>query len=127
MGSAEAVKATVRGFLTPVYSDHERGIHTFENPLDFELVRLGYACANCLAYFDQYVAVCPACGNERDVAKDMAQTPTDWQAFYEEETGPGEATVPIRAHEAIEQLAVSPDVEHIPLDRLKPSKWGRGK
>ncbi len=122
---AESINATVRGFLPSVYSDGTT--HALENPLDFEMIRLGYACGACLAYFDRYVPVSPACSNERDVARDMAEAPFDWQAFYNEETGPGEKTVANTADQALGILAHSPDVEQIQLDKLKPTKWGRGR
>lgn len=124
---ASSLQSLVTGFLVPEYSDAERGQHTFSNPEDFEKVRLGYACAFCLAEFNTYMPVCPLCGNQRDVARDIKETPRDLQAYYDEATGPGERTETVPMHETIAQLLGSRDVEHIPLKGLRPSKRGRGR
>jgi len=117
--------SVVKGFLVAEYSDHETGRHTFANPADFEKVRLGYACAFCLAEFTCYLAVCPVCGNARDVSRDMAETPADLQSYYDEATGPGERTVARPMHETIAELVRDSDVEHIELSKLRPSRRGR--
>lgn len=119
---AETINSVVVGFLVPYYTDSATGKHTFDNPEDFEKVRLGYACAFCLAEFTHYMAVCPLCGNERDVSRDMGETPADLQQYYDAANGPGEKTVARTMPEAIRALMGDSDVEHVPLSQLKPRR-----
>jgi hypothetical protein len=126
MSRAEAIASAVVGFLTPEYTDERTGEHTFSDPVAFEKIRLGYACASCLAEFKTYMAVCPLCGNERDVLADMKETPADIQAYWDEATGPSPGkTVARPMHEVIEEIvAGTADMESIPLKQLRPSRWG---
>lgn len=116
----------IRGFLIPTYTDPRTNQHTFDSPADFEKVRLGYACACCLAEFTTYMPVCPLCRNERDVAADLRETPADLQAYYDEANGPGERTVARSMEETIRELIGSGEVEQVPLRGLRPSRFGRG-
>ena len=128
MGEA-AIRSVVVGFLTPEFFDEATGIVAFSNKADFEKVRLGYACANgaCLAEFSTYTVTCPICGHKRDVAEDLRTAPQVWQEYFDERNKPAHKTRTASAQDALSHLAVSPDVERIPLSRMKPPKWGRGK
>lgn len=127
MVDAATMQSAVKGFLIPFYTDPVTGVHTFEDRESFEKVRLGYACASCLAEFHHYLAVCPVCGNARDVGRDLRETPSEWQSHYDEASGPGERTVARSTREAVSELTGSVEVEHIPISGLKPSKHGRGR
>jgi hypothetical protein len=118
------IQSVCVGFEIAEYHDEATNTYVFSDPEAFERVRLGYSCAGCLARFRTYMPRCPLCGNERDVAADLAETPADIQAYYDEATGPGERTVARPMHETIAELASSPDVEQIPLRKLRPSRWG---
>jgi hypothetical protein len=118
----------IKGFLIPEYTDERTGMHTFSDPAAFDKVRLGYACANCLAEFATYMPVCPLCGNERDVHADLRETPAEIQAYWDEANGPGEKTVARPMHETIAEIvAGQADMEQIPLKKLRPSRWGAGR
>lgn len=128
MSRAEQISRTVVGFLVPEYTDERTGEHTFSDPVAFDKVRLGYACAVCLAEFGTYMPVCPLCGNERDVFVDMREPPADIQAYWDESQGPGEKTVARPMHEVIEEIVAGrAGMEQIPLKKLRPSRWGAGR
>ncbi len=111
----------IRGFLKPFYTDERTGQVAFEDTTEgkasFEKIRLGYACGNgrCLAEFTTYLVRCPVCGFTRDVTTDVGEARADWQDYYKEAQGPGEATVARTADEAIRELMASPDIDHIRL------------
>jgi hypothetical protein len=123
---AEVPVSAIKGFLVPTYTDERTNAHTFSSREDFDKVRLGYACACCLAEFTCYMPVCPLCGNERDVHADMRETPADLQAYWDEANGPGERTVARPMHETIEEIVNGQrEMERIPLRKLRPSRWGQ--
>lgn len=119
--ATSTVFPTLNGFLTPFHHDYSNPAQLVNGllPSDFEKVRLGYACAHCLAEFTAYIAACPICGAKRDVAKDIQQTPSAWQDDFADLTTGGEKTVARTAEQAIRELQADPDVEHIPLEGLK--------
>lgn len=46
---------------------------------DFEKVRLGYGCPDCLEdYNGVYQAVCPVCRHARDIQRDLLEQPPHW-------------------------------------------------
>lgn len=118
---ADTTFPTLKGFLKPFSHDYSNPAQLLNGlvPSDFEKVRLGYACAHCLAEFSTYIAACPLCGEKRDIAKDIQQGPSVWQDDFQDLTTGGEKTVARTAEEAIRDLQASPDVEHIPLEGLK--------
>src|SRR5215471_15998779 len=86
MDNTRAIKSQVKGFLTPVFIGTQENGEPL-NGLDresFELVRAGYACAKCLAYFDTYTITCPVCHTSRDVGRDIASAPEYWQQHIDE-------------------------------------------
>ncbi len=111
--------AGFRGFLIPYAHDPYTNTYTFDNPHDFEKVRLGYACAKCLADYAMYTPVCAFCGNKRDVNTDLAQTPEIIQSDYDEASVGGEKTVARSPDEALRAIMGDPNIEHIPLSGLK--------
>lgn len=112
----------IKGFLVPVFTDEMTGMNGLARA-DFDKVRLGYACADCLAEFSTYRTVCPICGLERDVAKDIAAPREDWDAHLRErERTDAPATRARTPDEAIRALLGDRDVEHIPLSKLKPRR-----
>ncbi len=111
--------AGFKGFLIPYQSDALSGQHTFERREDFEKVRLGYACAFCLAEYSMYTPVCVMCGNQRDVNRDIQQTPEIVQADYDEVSVGGEKTVARSPDEALRAIMDDPSIEHVQLDKLK--------
>lgn len=117
--------SAVKGFLVPVFRDELTGMNGLARP-DFDKVRAGYACADCLAEFTHYLPKCPICGLERDVAKDIAAPREDWDAHLRErERRDAPATVARSADDALRDLFNPANVEQIPLSKLKP-KRGRG-
>lgn len=65
--------------ITPIYKhfDHASGKWLFAlAPDDFEKVRQGYACPNCLEDFGGMIRMkCPVCPHVRDVDTDFVATP----------------------------------------------------
>lgn len=81
--TTRASLTAVKGFLVPMYTqtDSETGQQLYGlTPGNYELVRHGYACPNCLADFGGiYQMVCPACGHTRDVRADIVAEPNYWK------------------------------------------------
>lgn len=124
MPGEAAIRSSVKGFLVAEFTDEHTGMAAL-TAANFEKVRQGYACARCLAEFFHYMPSCPVCGLERDIAADLRETPQVWQEHYDERNKPAHKTRVASAKDALDHLAVSPDVERIPLKALRPSKKGR--
>jgi hypothetical protein len=123
---------TVTGFMTPMFVDKARGgrtgyVNAFADPADIERIAAGYACGNCCATFSIYHATCPVCGTTRDVNLDVKKAPADWQAYWDEHNYGSGTTETNTMEDALKAIAESPDVEHIPVQKLSPSKFGRGR
>lgn len=74
--------AAVRGYLKPRYIDEMTdGRRVAELAArDLERVADGYACGECLAFFDQRFETCPGCGHEMDANRDIVDFhPAYWQ------------------------------------------------
>ena len=69
--------------LKPIYSEFDRASGKWRWGLgrdDFEKVRQGYGCHDCLEDFHGVVLLtCPACGHKRDQALDFLPTPDHFQ------------------------------------------------
>lgn len=50
----------------------------------YEMVLAGYACGGCLAIFDRFTLLCPACGTWHDVGSQPQETPQHWVDHIEE-------------------------------------------
>ena len=124
--------ALITGFFTAdevPMNDRVNGqwLNGFASTEAFKRVQAGYACGQCLAKFAMYMAKCPLCGVERDVAADVKATPGLWQSHWDDHNYGSEATVPRTEHEFLHDLHNDPNVEQIKLSKLMPSKHGRGK
>lgn len=113
----------IKGFLIPHFHSDDHMVNGLL-PADFDKVAKGYACGHCLAEFTTYTVKCPVCFTERDVAADIQQAPAMWQDAMGE-PGEGEKTVARTAEEAIRELVASPDVEHIPVEKLRNTRKKR--
>jgi len=67
-------------FLTPIYREEmpQGGQQFGLGERDFQRVMDGYACPNCLLTFERKTDVCPLCGHERDLERDVAPAPRHW-------------------------------------------------
>lgn len=128
----EQIAREVKGFLVPVFQEKAPD-GRFLNGLDeisFAKVRAGYACADCLAEFDKYTAVCPVCGLSRDVEADVKEAPRLWTEHLRER----HLDVPAAKPDVINPFAggplppdfTLPEMDTVPLSKLRKSKWGRG-
>ncbi len=74
----------VRGYLVPRYveemPDGRRVAELREK--DLQRVSDGYACGECLAFFDHRFRNCPGCGHELDPNRDIVEwSPPYWQPY----------------------------------------------
>lgn len=122
------------GFIRPIYEqrDPKTGalILAGLSYEDWERVRSGYACGACLIKFRTYLARCPACGHERDLAADISElVPRDWKEHLElsQQVEKGEVVPEWRLpsmDRLLDEIAKDKDVEQIPLKKLKPRRRG---
>lgn len=108
---------TLKGFLVPITYTDDLSLAEL-SPEDFDKVASGYACAGCHAEFTTYTIKCPVCKQERDLAADIREAPAHWTHNGDD----GEATVARTAEEAIRDLQGNPDVEQIPIHKLRRRK-----
>lgn len=121
--SAESVianKNLVKGFLVPIFFS-ETGSGSALEREDFLKVRDGYACAKCLAEYVMYLATCPVCGHVRDLAKDLEDPdPLHVEHLRERARTEGMDTGVARGFdEFMADVNADPDVEQIPIDKLR--------
>ena len=72
----------VKGYLVPRYVEHMAdGRRVAElTQRDLDRVNDGYACGECLAFFDYAFDNCPSCGHNLDPSKDIVDySPGHWQ------------------------------------------------
>ena len=124
MDNATAIRSQVKGFLVPVFTDQDPNTGRQRNGLtydDFEKVRTGYACADCLAEFSTYTVTCPVCGLSRNVAYDLGTAPDLWNQHYAERNSdePVEKPPVVNPLEGIRAIQKDPNVEQIPLSKLR--------
>ncbi len=127
----------VEGFFTAdevPFNERQDGrwLNGFSSSEAFRRVQAGYGCGNCLAKFSCYMPVCPVCGLQRDVAADLRGDPDGWRAYYADHVngtgdGQGGATRTRTATEFIHDVMGDPNVEQVPVKKLGPSKFGRGR
>lgn len=120
----------IKGFLTAVYSQEVRDpntgairhIHGLTREA-YDKVATGYACGECLAEFGFPLIDCPACGmNLVDAASPQAQ-PQDWQRFFDERNNDSTPyTVPATIDDFMRSIGNDPDIEHVDLSDLVPSR-----
>ncbi len=124
--------------MSPVFAEktaQDKGggwLNAFADPDDIARIAAGYGCGNCCAKFSMYMAVCPVCHTSRDVNLDMKGAPEDWQQYWDQHNygtgdGMGGATVTNTIDDALKAISENPNVEQIPVSKMLPPKWGRGR
>lgn len=116
-------KGLIRGFLKPIFYD-EWGRSSALTTEDFRKVRDGYACAKCLAEYVTYLVRCPVCGAQRNVEADLiAPDPLEAAHLLERDRTEGMDTgAPRGFDEFMEGVNANPDIDHVPLSKLKPRR-----
>ena len=130
----------VRGFLTPAMTGLDPGgrtLNAFSNPSDVHMIEQGYACGECCAIFTGFRLDCPLCGLPTHVTRQRQETPEMWQQHVDQRHAPVKtlgvkteidlprSVVPRSVDQFMREIAADKDMDHIPLSKLKPSKWGR--
>jgi len=124
---AERITALTEGWLKPIFEEHDpvtgRLLRAGLSAEDFERVRLGYACPECLVRFRTYLTRCPVCGHERDLGRDIVEAAEGWKDHLktraEAEQGLLPAEKPPSMDKVLYEIASDPDVEHAPVRKLK--------
>jgi hypothetical protein len=118
-----------KGFIVPVFEDTDpttgQKLHGLSVE-DFEKVAQGYGCPACLAEYTTYLVRCPVCGYERDVGVDIQRAPEHWQQHLEDRASGYQAPIPnaFDIDEHLARVGQDPNVEQIPLKKLKPTRRG---
>jgi len=117
-----------KGFIQPVFEDVDadgRKRHALSLE-DFQKIREGYACPNCLAEYTTYLVRCPVCHYERDLGIDLQPPPAHWAQHLEDRATGYTAPIPSSADidEHLARVGQSLDVEQVPLSKLKRSRPG---
>ena len=126
MRPEEAITRQVKGWLVPIFQSRDEGGRTLNGLCaeDFAKVCAGYACSDCLAVFDTYTVTCPVCGTTRDVDADIREAPPLWLQHLRER----DLDEPADKPPVVNPFAggtVLPEMETIPLAKLRKRKWGR--
>ena len=80
-------------------------------PDDYEKVRQGYGCPECLEdFYGVYMLRCPVCGHTRQEGEVQA-VPHDWQA-HADDVESGYAPPVATPDEFIRSVMSDPDIEH---------------
>ena len=115
----------VKGFLRPVFQREDPTTGRTLNglaPADFDKVTAGYACPECLAEFNTYTHQCPVCRYTRNLLEDVESAPAYWQQHLEDRASGYNPPVPDSIETMLDRVANDPDVEHVPLSKLKPRR-----
>jgi hypothetical protein len=129
---AERIASLTDGWLKPIFEDHDPVTGKLRRAAlsaeDFERVRLGYACPECLVRFRTYLTSCPVCGHKRDLGRDIVEAAQEWKdhlrtrALAEQGLLPREGLPSM--DKLLDEIASDPDVEHAPVRKLKPRRRG---
>lgn len=86
--TTRAALEAVKGFLKPRYIEYmEDGRRVAElRQADLDRVQDGYACGECLAFFEQRFINCPSCGHLLDPSRDIVEHRPDYWLPYEGRT-----------------------------------------
>lgn len=78
----------VRGYLKPRYIEElPDGRRVAElHAIDLKRVADGYACGECLAWFDRQFDACPCCGHDLNPERDIVDHRPDYWLPYEGRT-----------------------------------------
>lgn len=116
------------GFIDPVFTEelpNGRHMHALADRDDFKRIMEGYACGECLAKFDCYMEICPACGLSRADAAKVDKTPGEWDAFHQEHLHGGVTGAPNTFEQMMDAQRADVDVETVALSRLRPGSAKR--
>jgi hypothetical protein len=115
----------VKGFLIPEFTETLRDGRTLNGLTSegFKMVMAGYACGECLAMFDRYTLVCPVCGSWHN-PEQVVPAPQLWLDHLAERYAdePYEKPAVVNPFDAIQQVMENPEVEKIPLQKLREKK-----
>lgn len=107
------------GFMVPIMKRTDPFTGKVLNglgPDDFERVRSGYGCHQCLAKFKTYLVTCPACGFVRNVEQDIEGAPELWvDHLKQREAGGTPYTKPVDQKTFMDEVAKSRDIEQVRL------------
>ena len=119
----------VKGFLIPEFTETLPDGRTLNGLTEegFNMVVAGYACGECLAYFSTFKLICPVCKKMRDPGE-IRSAPQLWVDHLAERYSDEPFVKPeVSIEAALKRVSNDPDVEQIPLAKLRPSKHGRGR
>ncbi len=119
----------VSGFLCPAMQvDNGRGgvMNVFTDIEDVRKVEAGYACGNCCATFYSFQLICPVCKQHMEVTSGRQDAPQDLRDYVKGRGPEGQYAKPLTFDDAMGDVLSDPDVDHVTMKQLKPSKWGRG-
>jgi hypothetical protein len=77
---ASELNTTLKGFLVPIFTKDLPNGQRLNGlgPDDYQKVKEGYACPECLAEFVTYLVTCPVCRYKRDPDRDILEAPRIW-------------------------------------------------
>jgi len=113
----EAINKYVVGWMQPIYWQEDPVTKRRLNglgPKDFARVMAGYGCPECLAIFNTYLPVCPACQFRRDIQADVQNTPQHWLDHMDDLKGEAQGT-PVSIDDFLREVAADKDIEQIKL------------
>lgn len=114
LNKVDAINQYVTGWMIPVMKRTDPSTGEVLNGLglaDFGRVKAGHGCPKCLAKFNTYMPVCPACDYARDVLSDVAETPQYWVDHLEDRANGSQGGRPLTADEFIAEVMADPDIE----------------
>lgn len=130
MDKRQEIRSQVKGFLVPIFMQDDPATGRRMNglsPRDFEKVKAGFACAECLAEFDHYTITCPVCGRTRDFARDVQEAPQLWKDHLRDHYEDRTPYTRMRRNPLEEgSLMPSDEVEQVSVTKLRTRKFGRG-
>lgn len=119
--------AAITGFAIPIFRKEDPRTGRMLNglgPSDYQRVLDGYGCPDCLAQWAMYLAACPLCGWQRDIANDVQEAPQLWVDHLRDRNDPTAGILPTqtRIEQALKEIHEDPDVEHTTMSKLKPRR-----
>jgi|RhiMethySRZTD1v2_1073278.scaffolds.fasta_scaffold02703_17 hypothetical protein len=118
----------VIGFLVPEFTQTLPGGRTLNGVTSegFKMIQDGYACGECLAMFDRFTLLCPACKTWREIGAVPQQAPQLWLDHIEERYAdiPYEKPAVVNPFDpgsmdaAIASVLKSPDVDTVTTRQL---------
>ncbi len=122
----EDLDRIIAGFAIPIFQREDPVTGRMLNglgPEDYRRIVDGYGCPDCLAQFHHYMAACPLCGWQRDIAQDIQEAPGYWNQHLEDRADP---TYGVSARASMEaalaDIHADPDVDKTTMSKLKPRR-----